>query len=397
MIDNGSITWTTERRRLGDLIPWPINPAQIKEAAAKRLIESLDEFGQVQTLAISPDNEIYDGHQRQLVWGAAQKYGQDYEVDVRVSSRKLTEDERKKLVIYLRKGAVGEFDFDILANNFELDDLLEWGFERSELDLDLWMPEPPEDPGAQMDKAEELREKWGVESGQLWQLGEHRLICGDCTDKAVVDVLMQGELAGAVVTDPPYGINREGIENDDPEGLRALFDGCLKNMPIENAVVIAFQSPRLEWIWLDATREAGHKLERLLWMYDENDQTKPWHYWLLCSQAIRITSLGKPDWAITKVHHDVYVIGLGREYRAGGISNEFYHPSVKPIGVVGDLITHTIGVIYDPFLGSGTTLVACERLGRKCRAVEISPAYCAVAIQRWVDMTGGEPILIDGV
>lgn len=127
------ITWTNERRKLRDLIPWEINPAQIKAPEAKRLAESLAEFGQVMTLAISPDNEIYDGHQRQAVWAASEKYGPDYEVDVRVSSRALTEQERKKLVIYLRKGAVGEFDFDILANHFELDDLLEWGFEAFEL------------------------------------------------------------------------------------------------------------------------------------------------------------------------------------------------------------------------------------------------------------------------
>jgi hypothetical protein len=133
--ENGRITWREDKRRLGDLIPWPINPAQIKEPEARRLLESLEEFGQVQALAISPDNEIYDGHQRQLVWGAAEKYGKDYEVDVRVSSRKLTEDERKKLVIYLRKGAVGEFDFDVLANNWEVDDLLDWGFEGYEIGI----------------------------------------------------------------------------------------------------------------------------------------------------------------------------------------------------------------------------------------------------------------------
>ena len=128
-----TITWTNERRKLSELIPWDINPAQISEKQAERLEESLELFGQIQTLAISPSNEIYDGHQRKLVWSASQKYGGDYEVDVRVASRELTEQERKKLVIYLRKGAVGEFDFEILANHFEIDDLLDWGFDRIEL------------------------------------------------------------------------------------------------------------------------------------------------------------------------------------------------------------------------------------------------------------------------
>jgi DNA modification methylase len=253
---------------------------------------------------------------------------------------------------------------------------------------------PNGDAEPQIDKAEELRQKWDVQSGQMWQLGEHRIICGDCTDRAVVERVMGGEKADCVVTDSPYGINREGIENDDPKGLRLLFDKCLAVMPTHDAVIINFQSPRLFPVWLDAIRYAGHKFERLLWMYDENDQTKPWHYWLMCSQAICISSVGKPMWAECKAHHDTYTIGLSREWRSGGAGNDFSHASVKPVGLIQDLMSHTVGVVYEPFSGSGTTLIACENLSRKCRAVEISPAYVAVAIQRWVDVTGKEPILL---
>ena len=191
---------------------------------------------------------------------------------------------------------------------------------------------PNGDAEPQIDKAEELRVKWDVQSGQMWQLGEHRIICGDCTDRAVVERVMGGEKADCVVTDSPYGINREGIENDDPKGLRLLFDKCLAVMPTHDAVIINFQSPRLFPVWLDAIRYAGHKFERLLWMYDENDQTKPWHYWLMCSQAICISSVGKPMWAECKAHHDTYTIGLSREWRSGGAGNDFSHASVKPVG-----------------------------------------------------------------
>lgn len=135
------ITWTNEKRKLSELIPWELNPATIDKDEARRLEESLDEFGQVESIAISPTNEIYDGHQRQTVWGASKKFGPDYVVDVRVSSRKLTERERKKLVIYLRKGAIGHFDFDLLANNWEVPDLLEWGFSEKELQLGGFLPE----------------------------------------------------------------------------------------------------------------------------------------------------------------------------------------------------------------------------------------------------------------
>lgn len=125
------ITWTDATRRLGDLLPWPHNPRQIRGKQAERLLESVEEFGQVETLAIDPDNEILNGHQRLKV--LMQKHGPQYEVAVRVSSRKLSERERQKLTVYLHKGAAGEFDFEILANTFDTDDLLAWGFEAHEL------------------------------------------------------------------------------------------------------------------------------------------------------------------------------------------------------------------------------------------------------------------------
>lgn len=134
------VTWTNEKRRLGDLKPWPRNPRQIKTDQAKRLVESFDQFGQVETLAIGPDGEIYNGHQRLNVLMSEQ--GADYEVDVRVASRPLDEKEREKLTIFLHKGAAGEWDFDVLANEFELDDLLEWGFTERDLYVsDAFMPD----------------------------------------------------------------------------------------------------------------------------------------------------------------------------------------------------------------------------------------------------------------
>ena len=127
------ITWTNERRKIRDLIPWPRNPRQIKGEQVRRLQESVEEFGQFETVAVGPGNEVYNGHQRLKSWGA--KFGPDYEVEVRVSSRELTEKEREKLTILAHKGAAGEWDFDTLANEFELPELLEWGFKEYELGI----------------------------------------------------------------------------------------------------------------------------------------------------------------------------------------------------------------------------------------------------------------------
>ncbi len=131
MATDGRIAWTEEKRKLGDLLAWPKNPRQIDRKQAKRLVESFDEFGQVETMAVGPGNELYNGHQRLNV--LMEQYGPAYEIDVRVSSRALTEREREKLTIYLHKGAAGTWDFDILADQFEQDDLLAWGFEPFEL------------------------------------------------------------------------------------------------------------------------------------------------------------------------------------------------------------------------------------------------------------------------
>lgn len=505
-MSNDRITWTNERRRLRDLVPWPRNPRQIKDAQAKRLAQSFDEFGQVETIAIGPDNEVYNGHQRLNVLAA--QHGHDYEVDVRVASRPLSEKEREKLTVFLHRGAVGEWDFDTLANEFELEDLLEWGFEKRELDLDLWLPDPPEDPGAQMDKADELHQKWGVESGQLWQLGEHRLICGDCTDPATVARVMNGEKARTVFTDPPYGIGKK-IENDnlrdeDWRKFYALFTDNMLNNSMKNAYVFVWgYFDTLSDYWQEVIKPRGDCLFRnfiiwrkkniqgrndedfrqypeeyeaaLVYIFGQPFRHGPWttspnaeYYpeifepirkYLDCerekmgwdvptikrllghSDLRRDHWFGRSQWEMPsrKVYEKLQQAAHGnafhreydelrREYdelrkehdelRRG--YNEFRgyfnntngftdlweferqtldarHPTVKPVETCERAIittSQTGEIVLDIFVGSGTTIVACERLGRKCRAVEISPAYCAVAIQRWADMTGKEPVLL---
>jgi DNA modification methylase len=103
---------------------------------------------------------------------------------------------------------------------------------------------------------------------------------------------------------------------------------------------------------------------------------------LMCSQIAIISTLGNPEWLETKAHHDTYVIGLSREWRAGGDGNDFAHASVKPVGVVQDVLAHIGGDIYEPFTGSGTSMVAAQNLGRRCFGLEVLPKYVAVALER---------------
>jgi len=310
---------------------------------------------------------------------------------VRVASRALTEKEREKLTVFLHKGAAGDWNFDVLANEFELDDLLDWGFEPKELDLDLWAGEPPEDVEPQIDKAEELREKWGVESGQLWKLGEHRLICGDCTDRAVVERVMGGEKAETLIFDPEWDDMPAAITGYS--SVLAFCDGATLG-----AVVSRYGAPAWVFVWdcVSCWYTPNRPLRRMKICAWYGDVTKyqfdGWHYGDSGEARDVWNTRGEyrfiPD-PRGKHLADVFSAPITK------LHAESEHNHSKPIDWITLLIANcTNGTVYDPFSGSGTTIIACERLGRKCRAVEISPAYVAVAIQRWVDVTGGEPVLL---
>jgi len=421
---------------------------------------------------------------------------------VRVPERELTEREAEELAIRLNKNT-GDWDFDALANNFELDDLLDWGFDKKELDIDLWADEPPEGVEPQIDKAEELREKWGVESGQLWKLGEHRLICGDCTDKAVVDRVMGGEKAVLVHADPPYGMGKEneGIENDNlyREKLDAFqmqwWNACRPSLTDNSSVYIWGEAEHLWRLWYSGGLKNSERLtfrNEIVWnkkygqgmssdlyrMYPvaterclffmigeqgfNNNADNYWDGWdsirnylrgeadkvgLTASKLKQITGVGmythwfsKSQWElITEEHYKKLQDAFKREYDAfkreydelkreyDELKREFYatrayfdnahekmtdvvellklsgddrfeHATPKPVELVSRAIktsSPTEGIVLVPFGGTLPELIACEQLGRKCRAVEISPAYCAVAIQRWVDVTNGTPELVN--
>lgn len=126
------ITWTNDTRRLSDLVPWEHNPKRMTKKQAEGLRLSIERFGFAVPFLVSPDGDIYDGHQRQALMGAIREYGPNATVDVRVSSRPLTDDERRELVVRLKQNQAG-WDFDMLANEWDGDKLVDWGFDEDEL------------------------------------------------------------------------------------------------------------------------------------------------------------------------------------------------------------------------------------------------------------------------
>lgn len=397
------IHWSLREYKIGDLTDYSKNPRQLTESQYKQLKTSLDKFGMIDKPIVNADNRntIIGGHQRINVLrkvGAAT-------VTAWVPSRELTEKEVEELNIRLNKNT-GEWDFDILANEFEFDDLLSWGFDENELigfgadaenaeDLNSGADAEPE-----MDKADELLEQWGVKSGQLWQLGKHCLIVGDCTDTNTVRRLMGSEQAQMMWTDPPYGVNYVGktkdalrVQNDDKEGLDALLAGafsCADAVLMDGApFYIAHPAGALCLKFGQAVLAAGWLFhETLIWVKDSMVLGhSDYHY---KHEPIIYGWKGKNrKWYSDR--KQTTVLEFDRPSRSE------LHPTIKPVELIEDGIQNSSrpnDIIYDPFAGSGSTLIACENLNRACRAIEIYPPYAAVIIQRWSDLTGEEPALI---
>lgn len=341
---------------------------------------SLNELGWVDTVLENvTTGNLIDGHER--IWQALSK-GDDEPVPF--LQVELTEDEeRLALAILDPLTNMANTDAELLdsllrdvqTSDEHLMDMLSELAEESGLYFGE-QPDPVEDVEPQIDRAEELREKWGVELGQLWQLGEHRLICGDCTDAAVVERVMGGEKADTLVSDPPYGIGYKYAEYDDTDNAQNL-----------ELVQKAWHLGPAPKVWTCGLSNLSRDLR---W----NAKAKVLCWWRKFARA-RNGLGGASTW------EPILVVGVS----GGTLPNDHIemmtdrveglldlHTCPKPIGLFTHLIRHLAGnIVYDPFLGSGTTLIACEQLGRQCRAVEISPGYVAVAIQRWADATGGTP------
>ena len=253
---------------------------------------------------------------------------------------------------------------------------------------------PNGDAEPQIDKAEELRQKWDVQSGQMWQLGEHRIVCGDCTDRAVVERVMGGEKADLAWFDPPFGINlkpqrqkTESIENDGKEDAQLLWCNFLpilkENMNLDTHLFLCQGWSEFDWT-LPLVRKHFTIKSKVVWnknVWGIGYYTRPKH------EDILYCWYGEPPTIDVPVA-DVW--DIARE-------NAPIHAAEKPPKLSSIAIEHFSkkkNVVIDWFSGVGGTIIACENLSRKCRAVEISPAYVAVAIQRWVDVTGKEPILL---
>lgn len=379
---------------LADLILYARNPRK-NDKAVKKVAASLKEYGFVKnSIVVDEDMVLIAGHtttkaMRVLKWATAPEVTQVFGLtDAQKKAYRLADN---------RLGEEAEWDLDLLAG--ELASLNEVGFDAeltgfdTEVLAELYPPEKPEVTEDDFEPPAEVQTD--IQRGDLFRLGRHRLLCGDSTSAEDVGRLMDGEKADLLLTDPPYGVSYVGktkdaltIENDalTEEGLEGLIRGAF-SIAETNCRPGAYwyatvPAGPLHLLFADDWKARGILRQIMVWVKDSmvlghseyHYQHEPILFGWMPGERYK-----NPDRTRTTVW----------ECPRPKASRE--HPTMKPVALWARAIqdgSREADLVFDPFLGSGTTLVACEQLGRTCYGMEISPQYCQVIIDRWEKLTG---------
>lgn len=346
------------------LVPYERNAKKHPQEQIDKLKKSILEFGFISPCLIDRDNRIIAGHGRVE---AARQIGMNVVPCVYVEG--LTDEQRRAYILAdNRLTDLGGWDMDIVFD--ELVDLNGLGFDVELTGFDIPEEEPPEIVEDDVPETAPTRCKLG----DLWQLGDHRLICGDSTDANVIDRLMDGAKADMVMTDPPYGINAEKMTMGT--GAREFYRG--EDWDSERPdISLALTLADNVCIW------GGNYFTDILPV--SND-------WLVWHKKNDGLSFSECELAWTNFGRNVRHIShhWGNEKKL--------HVTMKPVQVIAWAIQQAkekADVIADLFGGSGSTLIACEQLNRKCYMCELDEHYCDVIIERWENLTGREAVLIN--
>ncbi len=414
-------------KNIDELVPYENNPRH-NDQGVDALAESIKEFGFKVPIIIDQDGVIVAGHTRLK---ACKKLGIE-EVPCIVADD-LTDEQIKAFRLADNKVAeLSDWDLDKLKEEIgELDiDMTKYGFVQIE-NLDQAI----EDINDLMEKEiEEVAPT--ARRGEIYQLGEHYLMCGDSTDPKDVEKLTQGNKMDLVVTDPPYfidyggGVNKERdkITNDNLSGLE-IYNFLLKmyeniyNSLKPGGVFYIWHSEFARFDFLKALRDAGLQDKQVLvWVkstatlsrQDYNWKHEPclygWkegagHYYNSDFTATTAPTTQKPVNQMSEKEKDDYIKEL-EAYMSDGTTTLLYdkpikseyHPTTKPVKLIAEQVSRSSRIgesVMDLFGGSGTTLLACEELNRKCYMMEYEPKYIDIIIQRWEEMTGKKAVKIN--
>ena len=369
-----------KKAKISDIKINPNNPRLIKDDKFKKLVKSIKDFPEmldIRPIVVNKDMIILGGNMR---YKACKEAGLK-EVPIIITD--LTEEQQREFLIKDNTSG-GEWDWNMIANEWDVEQLAEWGLDVP-LDFETEL-QAEEDDFAVPDGGIET----DIVLGDLFEIGEHRLLCGDSTDSDQVAKLMNGDKADMVFTDPPYKIKTEGgakgsigaglrkqgkdiefISNFEPsEFLQVLPLVFSKNM---NAYI--FCNKELLPDYLVWARDAGYSFNVLIWKKPNaipiGDSHRPDIEYLLLFRKSAIWNNGLQDVNYSRC------LEFGRE---SGL-----HPTMKPIELISNemkISSNVNSLIVDLFLGSGSTMVASHQLKRKCYGMELDPKYCQVIIDR---------------
>jgi DNA modification methylase len=388
------MTLNIQQRAVTDLIPYIANSRTHSDAQVAQIAASIKEFGWTNPILVSGDDSIIAGHGRLM---AARKLGME-EVPVIVLDH-LSKSQQRALVIadnQLALNAGWNMDMlkaeieDLQLDDFDIDLL---GFDEKFLD-GLLEPEPTAGLTDE-DAVPEVPETPKTVLGDVWVLGDHRLMCGDSTSIDAVEKLMDGQQANMLHTDPPYGVDYEGVPNDhlkDAQLEKFLVDALTSahavlhpgsNVYVWHADITAFE-------FISAFRLSGFKQARpstIQWVKpsltmsqgDYHSQNEPCLFgWKEGSGRVRVK-----DRKQTTIWH----CDRTKEAKV--------HPTMKPVELCQRAIENSSVancIVLDLFGGSGSTLIACEKTNRHARLMELDAKYCDVIIKRWQEFTGKEAV-----
>ena len=395
-----------EQCLIGQLIPFANNARNHSEAQIVEIAASIREFGWTNPILVGNDYGVIAGHGRLL---AARSLGMETVPVIRLDH--LSEIQRRALVIADNRIAENAgWNEDLLrleleelrAENFDLDIT---GFDLDEIDRllqgteiaagnidDDEVPDAPEDPVTR--------------PGDLWLLGNHRLLCGDATVLADVERVLDGGLADLCFTDPPYNVDYGNSAKDKMRGKersilndnlgesfeRFLYDACVNILTVtKGAAYICMSSSELHTLQKAFKEAGGHWSTFVIWAKntftlgraDYQRQYEPILYgWKEGDEHF---------WCGARDQGDVWFVDKPRK-------NDL-HPTMKPVVLVERAIRNSSksrDIVLDPFAGSGTTLIACEKAGRSARLIELDPKYVDVICRRWQNWTGETATLEGG-
>ena len=387
---------TIKEIKISELKEYENNPRN-NESAVDAVAASIENFGFKVPIVIDKDNVIIAGHTRLK---AAQKLG--LEKVPCIVADDLTEEQVKAFRVADNKTAeLSEWDIDKLESELaELQyfDMEQFGFDLSEFGFEE-EKEIIEDEIPEVDEENEPITKLG----DIWQLGEHRLMCGDSTDTESVAHLMDGNKADLLLTDPPYNVAYEGktadaltIENDNmsneefKEFLIKAFasaDNVMKN----GAAFYIWHADSEGYNFRGACFDVGWQVRQcLIWNKNSMVMGRQDYQWKHEPCLYGWKSGASHNWYADR--SQTTVLNFNKPVRNGE------HPTMKPVELFAYQIKNSSkkdDVVLDLFGGSGTTIIACEQLNRKCYTMELDPKYCDVIIKRWETLTGNKAVKIN--